>query len=123
MAKIFVPKPPLSAMGTDRPVSTLLRNQILHLQEAEFRLPLAMQTNIYVNAIKTEGEAADYIQKVTKALHSAHGIEPHGHAPKVAVVPRKRPVRGPDLAAVAEKRPKKKSRKSGKVTSRAKRTS
>ena len=120
MAKIFVPRPPKSAMDRDRPVSTLLKNQILHLQEAEFRLPARVQTNVYVNAIKTEGEAADYIQRVTRALHAAHGVEPRGHAPTVAVVPRRRPVRGPDIAAVAEERPKKKSKKSGKSKSRAK---
>lgn len=78
MTLIPVPKPPKSAMNPNRPVSTLLKNQIRHLLEAEFQLPVRLQTNIYVNAIKTEGEAADYIQRVTKALHKAHGVEPRG---------------------------------------------
>jgi hypothetical protein len=103
--KIPVPRPPKSAMDRDRRVSTLLKNQILHLQEAEFRLPARAQTNIYVNAIKTEGEAADYIQQVTRALHSEHGIQPQGNAPAIAVVRKRRPARGLDIAAVAEEKP------------------
>ncbi len=78
MTLIPVPKPPKSAMNPNRPVSTLLKNQIRHLQEAELRLPARLQTSIYINAIKTEGEAADYIRLVTQALHKAHGVEPRG---------------------------------------------
>jgi hypothetical protein len=106
MVFIRVPTPPKSAMKPNRPVNTLLRNQIQHLQEAEFRLPVKQQTNVYINAIKTEGEAAEYIRRVTEALHQAHGVEPRGHAAGMAVVPKRRPVRGPDIAAAVE-RPKK----------------
>jgi hypothetical protein len=120
MAKIFVPRPPESAMDRNRPVSTLLKNQIMHLQEAELRLPARVQTNVYVNAIKTEGQAADYIQQVTRALHRAHGVEPQGHAATIAVVPVRAGVRGPDIAAVAEKKPKRKSKVPGKSKSAAK---
>jgi hypothetical protein len=66
---IVVPKPPKSAFNKHRPVSALLKNQILHMQEAEFRLPARQQTNIYINKIKTEGQAAEYISKVTARLH------------------------------------------------------
>jgi hypothetical protein len=45
-----------------------------HLQDAELKLPLDQQTNIYVNAIKTEGEAAEYIRRVTEAIHQAHDV-------------------------------------------------
>ncbi len=72
MAIIKVPKPPKSAINKDRPISTLLKNQIRHLQEAEFRLPVSGQTDIYINAIKTEGEAAEYIRQVTAAIHEHH---------------------------------------------------
>lgn len=72
MTTIRVPKPPDSAMNKDRPVSSLLRTQMEHLQEAEFRLPSHLQTNVYINAIKTEGEASEYIQQVTARLHEAH---------------------------------------------------
>ncbi|MBZ5599472.1 MAG: hypothetical protein LAN83_14260 [Acidobacteriia bacterium] len=72
MTLITVPGPPKSAFNKDRPVSSLLRSHLEHLQRAEFRLPGDMQTNIYINAIKTEGEAADYIKLVTERLHAAH---------------------------------------------------
>ena len=69
MTVIRVPKTPASAMNPDRPISGLLKNQIEHLQHAEFRLPIRDQTNIYINKIKTEGEAAEYIRQVTAMLH------------------------------------------------------
>jgi hypothetical protein len=72
MTLIKVPKPPGSALDKGRPISSLLKTQVEHLQEAEFRLPAQAQTNIYINAIKTEGEAAEYIRKVTARLHEQH---------------------------------------------------
>jgi hypothetical protein len=122
MVVIPVPKPPKNAMKPNRPVNTLLRNQLQHLQEAEFRLPVKLQTNVYINAIKTEGEAAEYIRRVTEALHQAHGVEPSGHAAGMAMVP-KRPVRGPDIAAVGEtasKKSKRVSKAKSKKTTKAK---
>jgi hypothetical protein len=70
--KIVVPAVPDDAFKKDRPVSGLLKAQILHLHEAERRLPLRHHTDIYINAIKTEGEAAEYISAVTEAIHDAH---------------------------------------------------
>ena len=69
-----IPLPPLAeiAINKDRAVSGLLKAQILHLHEAERRLPTRHHTDIYVNAIKTEGEAAEYIRRVTEAIHEAH---------------------------------------------------
>src|SRR5882672_8807360 len=72
MAVIKVPAAPKSSMNQDRPVSSLLKTQILHLQEAEFRLPAKYQTNIYIHSIQTEGDAAEYIRQVTQAIHDAH---------------------------------------------------
>jgi hypothetical protein len=69
MAIIKVPAPPKNAFNKNRPISALLKNQIVHLQEAELRFPARQQTNIYINKIKTEGEAADYIRQVTARLH------------------------------------------------------
>jgi hypothetical protein len=101
MAVIKVPKPPQSAVDKDRPVSALLRSQIEHLQEAEFRLPAKHQTNVYINAITTEGEAADYIRQVTSAIHQAHG--------------RKAPVKKekPGIALAAAVSPSVKKKKAG----------
>ena len=96
MTVIKVPQPPASALDLNRPISSLLKNQIRHLQEAEFRLPVRSQTNTYINAIKTEGEAADYIRKVTLALKKAHARR----KPKPSIVS--------GLAAGSEKTPARK---------------
>jgi hypothetical protein len=69
MTVIRVPRTPASAMDPNRRVSALLKNQILHLQEAELRFPAHRQTNIYINDIKTEGQASEYIRQVTAELH------------------------------------------------------
>lgn len=122
MPIIKVPQPPAEAYNPDRAVSALLKNQILHLQEAEFRLPADRQTNIYVNAIKTEGEAAKYIHRVTMALHDAHGIGPQGMTQRKKVTPmRPRGTSVGDLAAKAADRPaKKKSKKKSKKSAKKK---
>jgi hypothetical protein len=90
MTVIRVPKTPASALNPDRPISALLKNQIVHLQHAEFRLPVRDQTNIYINKIKTEGQAAEYIRQVTAKLHpkSAGGGKAKSRIP-AAPAPRK----------------------------------
>jgi len=69
---IQVPKPPKSAFDPNRPVSSLLVAQMEYLHEAEKRLPSRYHSQIYINAVKTEGEAAKYIRHVTEAIHEAH---------------------------------------------------
>jgi len=69
MAVIKVPKPQEGSFNKNRPVSALLRNQILHMHEVERKFPPSRHSGVYINEIKTEGEAADYIQKVTARLH------------------------------------------------------
>lgn len=71
MAVIRVPKPK-SVFDPDRPASTLLMAQVEHLQKAELNLPLKYVSKKYTKAITTEGEAAAYIQEMTKAIHRAH---------------------------------------------------
>jgi hypothetical protein len=71
MAVIRLAKTPASAMDPSRRINGLLKNQIEHLQRAEFRLPANRQSDIYINDIKTEGEAAEYIKIVTAHLHPA----------------------------------------------------
>ena len=123
MAIIKVPKPPASAFNPERRVSALLKNQLIHLQEAEFRLPANLQTNVYINAIKTEREAADYIAQVTAALHQAHANAAAAkRAPKARV--KSKGKRVIEIAAVAEDRPARKAksmRKSKKKTRTSKR--
>src|ERR1700683_608002 len=112
MTKIRVPLPPQSAVDKDRPVSGLLKAQILHLHEAERRLPLRHRTDIYINAIKTEGGAAEYIRAVTEAIHDAHAAAAAKRAkPKrtgvieIAAVAADAPVRGRTGASKREGRP------------------
>ncbi len=103
MAVIHVPRPPKQAMNPQRPVSALLKTQIEHLQQAELRLPVKYQTSIYVNAIRTEREASEYISAVTEAIHRAHAEA----ATKRRKMPPKRK-RVLEIAAAAErKRPRK----------------
>jgi hypothetical protein len=112
MTFIPVPKPPKSALNLNRPVSKLLRNQMEHLQEAEFRLPARLQTNVYINAIKTEGEAADYIRRVTQAIHDAHATQVAAEARKSKAGKRRRLL---EIAAVADERPIRKRTRTGKA--------
>lgn len=88
MTLIHVPRPPKSAFYKGRPVSSLLKNQIRHLQEAEF------------NLIKTEGEAAEYIRRVTAKLH------PEGAKPYIVRRRKAEPGRVKEIAAVASHKAK-----------------
>ena len=113
MTIIRVPKTPASAMNPDRPVSSLLKNQIEHLQTAEFRLPARQQTNIYINKIKTERQAAEYIRQVTARLH-----------PEGAMVASTRKAKAksrvlPRIAAAAESGSAKKSKPKSRSKSRS----
>jgi len=87
---IHVPRPPKTAMNPDRPVSSLLRNQIEHLHGAEQRLPVRFRSKIYINAIKTQAEAARYCREVTEAIQHAHAEAAAARAGRVV-----------DLAAAA----------------------
>jgi hypothetical protein len=100
MKPIHVPRPPRSSMDSGRPASSLLINQVEHMHIAEKRLPLRYRTDIYVNAIKTEGEAAGYIAEVTAAIHRAHA---DAAKKRIKLVPR-RP-RTLQIAAAAEAKP------------------
>ena len=72
MALIHVPKPPRNAYDPDRPMGSLLQSQVEHLREAESKLPLRYRSEVYIKAVRTEGEAAQYIREVTEAIHEAH---------------------------------------------------
>jgi hypothetical protein len=111
MALIHVPRPPRSAYNPDRPVSSLLKSQMEHLHEAEKRLPLRYRSDVYVNAIQTEGEAARYIRDVTEAIHAAHE-----DAARARRVPKRK--RGIEIAAAADD-PKEQKGASRRVTKRS----
>lgn len=109
---IHVPKPPKSAFDPNRPVSSLLVAQMEYLHEAEKRLPSRYHSQIYINAIKTEGEASKYLHDVTEAIHAAHM---DAAFERMRVVPKRQPVI--ELAAVADEQAER------KLASRAKKKS
>jgi len=58
------------AYNEDRPISGLIRTQLLHLHQAEnLNLPHKYHTGININDLLTERQAGEYIQKVTALLH------------------------------------------------------
>jgi hypothetical protein len=58
------------AYNHDRPISSLIRTQLLHLHHAEnLVVPPKARTNININHLLTERQASEYIQKVTRLLH------------------------------------------------------
>ena len=57
----------------DRPISSLIRTQLLHLHHAEnLVVPQNQRTNVNINTLHTERQASEYIQRVTALLHT-HG--------------------------------------------------
>jgi hypothetical protein len=92
---IAVPRPSKKAINPDRAVNALLLAQISHLQHAERQLPLRYRSEIYTHAIRTEGEAAEYIRDVTEAIHQAHADAAKQRAKRV-------PKRGLEIAAAAQ---------------------
>ncbi len=96
-------------------MSDLLKMQILHLHEVEKKFPPRMHSGIYINDIKTEGQAADYIRHVTAILH------PQGATgkKKIKVVKKAKPGRVKEIAAAASKK-KSKKKTAAKKSSRGK---
>jgi hypothetical protein len=68
---IVVPKPAPGSYDPNRPLSknTLLLHQVRHFQEVEQRLPEEEQTGHAPESITTEGQAAEYLRKMTAKLH------------------------------------------------------
>jgi hypothetical protein len=114
MTLIHVPRPPQSAFDPNRPVNALLKAQMEHLHVAASKLPLKYRSDIYLNAIKTEGEAARYIHEVTEAIRDAHN---EAEAQRSRVAPKRKRVI--EIAAVADERSERRvaskaAKKSGK---------
>jgi hypothetical protein len=72
---IAVPKPGRGAYNPKRPLGSnaLVAAAVQHFAEAEKNLPVDLRTGVDPGSIKTEGEAADYIRKVTEAIHKSGG--------------------------------------------------
>ncbi|HEY2914582.1 MAG TPA: hypothetical protein VGK21_14560 [Candidatus Angelobacter sp.] len=72
MKMIDVPAVEKEAYNPDRPISGLIQMQLIHLSTAEQMLPPNVRrTGINIATLHTEGQAAEYIQKVTALLHRA----------------------------------------------------
>ena len=67
---IHVPRPSPSAFNKNRPLAgnLLLRKQVEHFQKVESELPPDLQTGIDGQTITTEGQAGDYIRRITAVL-------------------------------------------------------
>jgi|HubBroStandDraft_3_1064219.scaffolds.fasta_scaffold416643_2 hypothetical protein len=66
---VEVPKLDRNPYNPLRPVSDLVKNQVLHLSLAERHLKPEDQTGIDVHSIQTEEDAARYIHHLTAKLH------------------------------------------------------
>ncbi len=69
---IHVPKTPRSSFNPNRLLvkNTLLKHQVEHFRVLEEKLPPEQQTSIDFASIQTEGQAAEYIRKMTAILCS-----------------------------------------------------
>jgi hypothetical protein len=72
---IRVPTPGRGSYNPKRPLrsNALVAASVQHFSEAEKNLPAELQTGIDPASITTEGEAAEYIRKVTVAIHKSGG--------------------------------------------------
>jgi hypothetical protein len=68
---IRVPKPGRSSFNPSRPLAknTLLRNQIEHFHKLEQKLPPERRTGVDFASIQTEGQASEYVRKMTGILN------------------------------------------------------
>jgi hypothetical protein len=75
---ISVPKTPQVSFNPDRPASSLLRSQVLHLQEALAKHVAEIAVVLAINPRKltTERELSSYIKKVTAILHPNAAKQP-----------------------------------------------
>jgi hypothetical protein len=64
-----VPRPHAPRYEPDRPITDLVRNQLLHLSVAQRCLPKHHHAPTDVYSITTEGEASEYIRHITAKLH------------------------------------------------------
>jgi hypothetical protein len=68
---IRVPRPLRTSFNPERLVAknTLIKNQIEHFHKVELDLPPEQRTGVDFENIRTEGQASEYIQKMTAILH------------------------------------------------------
>ncbi len=69
--RVRVPRPSPASFNPQRLVTknALLENQIKHFHALEQSLLQQLQTGIRFEDVRTEGEAAEYIRRITAVLH------------------------------------------------------
>ena len=87
MRMIDVPAVEKEAYNPDRPISGLIQMQLVHLHTAEQTLPPRQRTGVNIAMLHSEGQAAEYMQRVTALLHRAGKAKKK--AKKTAAKPRK----------------------------------
>jgi hypothetical protein len=68
---VRVPKPSKNAFNPHRLLAknTLMLNQVKHFHDLELKLPQEQRTGIDFTTILTEGQASQYIRKMTHIMH------------------------------------------------------
>ncbi len=68
---VRVPKPAKSSFNPNRLLekNLLLKNQVEHFHRLELELAPEKRTGVDFGSLKTEGQAAEYIRKMTEILH------------------------------------------------------
>ena len=108
MRMIDVPEVEKEAYNPDRPISGLIQMQLIHLSTAEQMLPPTVRrTGINIATLHTEGQAAEYIQKVTALLHRAGKAKKKKTTKKSARKPRKTGKKTPAKSGKGRKAAKK----------------
>ena len=106
------------AYNHDRPISSLVRTQLLHMHTAEnLWLPPEDRTNTNINDLHTEKEASDYIQQVTALLHR------HGRRQQQQATTSAKPKKAGEAAKPRKKAASAGRKKSSKTRSAAKKRS
>src|SRR5205807_8788948 len=83
---VKVVRPHAKRFEPDRPITDLVRNQLMHLSLAQRHLPKQHHHPADVYSIKTDAQAAEFIRHVTAKLHSLKG---KAAKPKQKTKPRK----------------------------------
>jgi len=66
---VEVPPTQANAYNPDRPMTDLVRNQVMHLSLAERHLEPQHRTGTDIYSIHTEWQASEYIAHLTKKIH------------------------------------------------------
>jgi hypothetical protein len=70
---VKVQRPHAKRFEPDRPITDLVRNQLMHLSLAQRHLDKKHHHPVDVYSIKTDAEAAEFIRHVTARLHARKG--------------------------------------------------